>query len=181
MKKALAVIMALMMCFAMTACSSDDGGDEEHYKVQDIEIGTPFGEFVSTDLEGNEVTQEIFGEKDVTIVNVWATYCLPCIAEMSQLEALKQRLPDNAQIIGIVRDSDEGEDIIEDAHTVVDGTTTFTHILMSDSLKEALSDVEAVPTTFIVDKEGKIVCTPIVGAYVDTYEEEVNKYLDTLN
>ena len=181
MKKTLALILALLMCFVMTACGGSD--EDEHYEVQDIEIGSAFGDFTSVDLNGNEVTQDVFGEKDVTIVNVWGTYCLPCIMEMPLLVDLSGRLPDNAQVIGIVVDAAEGdEETIDDAKLIMgESIDAFTNILVSDSVKEAISSVEAVPTTFIVDREGKIVCTPIVGADVEAYEEAVNEYLKTLD
>ena len=41
--------------------------------------------FSSTDLNNHEITDEIFSAVDVTVVNVWATYCSPCIREMPDL------------------------------------------------------------------------------------------------
>ena len=41
-----------------------------------------FPEFKTTDTNGNEVTEKIFADKDITMVNVWGTFCGPCINEM---------------------------------------------------------------------------------------------------
>ena len=111
MKRVLALVLVFLMCFIMTNCSRDskEDGKDTHYKVEDIEIGTALGEFTSTDMEGNEVTSDIFGDKDVTIVNVWASYYFPCILEMPLLADLSKRLPDSAQIVGRVFDA-TGED-----------------------------------------------------------------------
>ena len=174
MKKILMVFMIAAMCFGLAAC-----GGSDHYEAEDIAAGTAFGSFVSTDLDGNEVTEAIFAEKDVTILNVWGTYCGPCKEEMPDLAKLSKELPDNAQIVGMVIDVPEGDaDMIAMAKEICkDTNVTFTNILMNDSVEKLLNSVEAIPTTFILDSEGKTVCAPIVGADVESYAKAVQEYL----
>lgn len=175
------------MCFAFAACGEsgdeDSGEDEYHYLVEDMATGTEIGSFVSSDLDGNEVTEAIFAEKDVTVLNVWATYCDPCKEEMPELAAWDEELPDNIQIIGAVIDVDEGNaDMIETAKAICKDTgVKYTNFVYTDSVDKMLTDVEAVPTTFILDKEGKTVCTPVIGNDVEAYKAAVQEYLDQLN
>ncbi len=188
MKRFMMFILTAAMCLALAACAKEaadrDTADEEteeeyHYQAEDMENGTAFGSFVSVDLEGNEVTEDIFADKDVTILNVWATYCGPCLNEMPELSRLSEELPDNAQIIGMVIDVTEGDsEMIATAKEICeDNRISYTNIVLTDSVLEALTAVQAVPTTFILDSSGKTVCRPIVGADVNSYKEAAREYL----
>ena len=46
--------------------------------------------FEAQDMDGNTVSSDIFGESKITMVNVWATYCNPCLSEMPELGELAQ-------------------------------------------------------------------------------------------
>ena len=175
------------MCFAFAACGDDTededyGEDEYHYLVEDMEAGTDIGSFTATDLDGNEVTESIFADKDVTVLNVWATYCDPCKEEMPDLGAWDKELPDNAQIVGIVIDVPEGDaEMIDTAKAICEDTgVKYKNIVYTDSVDKMLADVEAVPTTFILDSEGKTICTPVIGNDVEAYKKAVQEYLDQL-
>lgn len=198
MKKILVMIMTILMCVVLAACADDApsgeeaGEDDYHYAAEDMETGKNIGTFVSEDLNGNEVTEAIFGDKDVTILNVWATFCGPCIAEMPELAELAEGLPDNAQVIGIVIDAptagtEDGAAIelwggksgnVDLAKEICSETgVKYTNILASGTVSETFGFVEAVPTTFILDKSGNVICKPFVGANVEGYKKAVEEYL----
>lgn len=195
MKKFLTILLIMVMCITLAACasgsSSGDDEDDYHYAAEDMEIGTGIGSFTSEDMDGNEVSDAVFAEKDVTIINVWATFCGPCIEEMPELAALAGELPDNAQVIGIIIDTPPAgadndavnlwggaSDNIDLARQICDETgVKYTNILASDSVMQVFENVEAVPTTFIVDREGNTICTPFIGADVDGYRKAVEDYL----
>jgi len=67
--------------------------------------------FEATDLEGNAVSSDVFAQSKLTMLNVWATYCGPCLNEMPELDELATEY-DGAdfQLIGIISDVMEGED-----------------------------------------------------------------------
>ena len=50
----------------------------------------PFEAFTAADLEGNPVSEEIFKDYDLTMINIWATFCGPCISEMPDLGKLNE-------------------------------------------------------------------------------------------
>ena len=198
MKKLLIMIATILMCIVLAACagstSSGEADEEEdyHYAVEDLQTGTGLGTFTSVDLDGNEVTDEIFADKDVTVLNIWATFCGPCIGEMPDLAAMAEELPDNAQVIGIVIDAPtEGTESgaavdlwggeagnIDLAKEICQETgVKYTNILASESVSQTFEGVEAVPTTFILDKSGSVVCKPFVGANVEGYKKAVEEYL----
>ena len=49
-----------------------------------------FPSFETTDTKGNKVTEKIFADKEITMVNVWGTFCGPCINEMPELQKIYQ-------------------------------------------------------------------------------------------
>lgn len=198
MKKLLILITTILMCIVLAACANeapageDTEGEDTHYAVEDIEAGTGLGSFTSEDLDGNEVTEAIFADKDVTILNVWATFCGPCIEEMPELAALAEELPDNAQVIGVVIDAPPAgtkdgtavdlwggnADNIDLAKEICGETgVKYTNILASESVSKAFESVEAVPTTLILDRSGNTICKPFLGADVDGYKKAVEDYL----
>ena len=137
--------------------------------------------FTTKDLDGNMVTEDIFGEKDLTVVNIWGTFCPPCIAEMPDLGEWADAMPDNVQIVGLIVDISGDEDT---QHHDLAVTITqkagaeFMHLIANEDFNDILNQVVGVPTTLFVDKEGNLVGTPIVGANVDGYKTFAEDYLN---
>lgn len=122
-----------------------------------------FQTFTDTDLEGNAVTQAVFENYDLTIVNIWATWCGPCVSEMKDLEELHQSLPENANIIGICIDALDSPDTAK--QILADNGVTFTQLTGSGELQDDLLNyIMAVPTTLFIASDGSIVGDPIEGA-----------------
>ncbi len=130
-------------------------------------------EFTAEDLNGNPVDQSVFAKADVTMVNIWATYCGPCLSEMPELGELAAAYQDKGvQIIGVVSDVMPAADgsysskDIANAQSLVDKTgAAYLHLLPSDTLYAAMmTDVYAVPTTLFYDKNGELLGEAYVGA-----------------
>ena len=119
-------------------------------------------QFVTTDMEGNTVTQEIFSAYDLTMVNVWATWCGYCIEEMPEFPALKEMLPENANLITICDDAALEPELTAKILEIV-GANFPTLVATEGMYSGILSDVYAFPTTFFIDSEGNKVGDPIVG------------------
>lgn len=203
MKKALALIFAILMivsCFA--ACGgkdtvSDDttttsSGIEGIKKpVEDLD-GVKYGsfeKFKAVDLAGNTFDESIFKGKKLTMINIWATFCRPCINEMPDLATLNEEYADKGfQVIGIVCDvtySGDGYDssLYESALDVIEITgANYTNLLPSDSLDMIkLREVYSVPETVFVDENGKIIGESYVGSRsLDGWKEIVDGILESL-
>ena len=138
--------------------------------------------FEGTDLNGNTVSQAIFSQSKLTMVNVWATYCNPCLTEMPGLGELAAEY-DKAefQIIGIVSDVIEGNDQSLAENLVEQTSANYTHLLLNESIYYGLlMDVTAVPTTFFIDEDGMLLDT-VVGAMKKTaWEDKINGLLESL-
>ena len=98
------IIFACVAAAAMVFVNQDAKKAEEGKRLPGTtkEAVKPFGEFEVTDLDGKKVDKSIFQEADVTMVNVWATFCNPCLEEMPYLAELSKEYDSkNVQIIGL--------------------------------------------------------------------------------
>ncbi len=139
--------------------------------------------FEAQDMEGNAVSSEIFSEAKLTMVNVWATYCNPCLREMPGLgELAVEYASDEFQIVGVISDVLEGSDqrTLDYAADLVEQTSAdYTHLLLNESLYYALlTDVSAVPTTFFIDEDGVILDTVVGSMEKSAWEEKINELLE---
>ena len=138
--------------------------------------------FSATDLDGNTIDQSMLADYDLTMVNVWATFCGPCIKEMPDLGALSQEYQDKGvQIIGLVSDvlNSDGtinEEQVQTARDIVSETgAAYTHLLPSEDLYGVLSQIQYVPTTFFVDSTGAQVGSAVISA------QSKDKWIETID
>ncbi|NCE64342.1 TlpA family protein disulfide reductase [Pseudoflavonifractor sp. 524-17] len=117
--------------------------------------------FSATDLEGNPVDQSILSGCDLTMVNVWGTFCPPCKEEMPYLAELHEEYAGRGfQIVGLVsdvlnQDGSINQDQVASAREIAQATgADYLHLLPSEDLFFLLSQVYALPSTFFVDSEG---------------------------
>ena len=140
-----------------------------------------FPAFTTVDLEGNTVTNDVFAGKKLTVVNIWGTFCGPCINEMPELAQWDAEMPEGVQIIGLVSDLTSADDAetLEMAKAICEKTgVVFPSLIANDDFFPLLSGVIGVPTTVFVNGDGVIVGEPIVGANVPAYKQFVEDYLN---
>ena len=123
------------------------------------------------DLDGNEVDESIFADYDYTVIDIWGTYCDPCIAAMPDNEALYQKWKDKGVgFVGIVIDVQD-EDMTSDPEQVKTAKlieeeqgTTYPCLQMSKEWDPLISQVMAIPCYFVVDSKGEPVTNLIIAA-----------------
>ncbi len=130
------------------------------------------GEFSMEDIEGNTYTQDMFADYSLTMVNVFTTWCTPCINEIPDLEKLRNEMADQGvNVVGIALDaidasgSADGE-AVEKAKILAEQTGVTYPFLIPDAgyLNGRLMGINAVPETFFVDKDGTIVGETYTGS-----------------
>lgn len=139
--------------------------------------------FEAADMEGNEVSSSIFSEAKLTMINVWATYCNPCLQEMPDLGELSGEYDSGEfQIIGVISDVQEGadQDTLDKASSLIEQTgADYPHLLLNESLYEAmLTEVTAVPTTFFFDSNGMVLDTLVGSRDKDEWKEIIDALLE---
>lgn len=196
-KKYAALCAALLLISTATGCAgtsnnsketentvsspaADSTQAEDTQTAQDDTVAA-FPAFTATDLDGSTVTEGIFSEKDLTVLNIWGTFCGPCIGEMPELGEWAGEMPENVQIIGLIIDIN-GEEDTEHHDLAVEITrqagVDFPNLIANEDFAPILKDVIGVPTTLFIDGEGNLVGDPIIGADVDGYKSFVEDYLN---
>ena len=104
MKKFL--ILAAAACLLLSACGqAAPAAEPSPGQSEAAETAGILSDFSTTDLDGSAADESIFAEYKLTMVNIWATFCGPCLQEMPDLGALHQEYQDQGfQIVGIVTD-----------------------------------------------------------------------------
>lgn len=178
MKKLLSIFLSvLMLTLFFTSC--DKNKIENEPETTDSEVSTADGilsDFESTDINGNVVDESVFKGKKITMINIWATFCGPCINEMPDLGKINRDYADKGfQIIGIPVDITDyygnlDENQVSLAKEIIDETgADYLHIMPSVSLNSAkLSQVTSVPETIFVDENG----CQIGESYIGSRSEE---------
>ena len=137
-----------------------------------------FPAFEGKDLDGNTVkSSDLFSGKAVTVVNFWFTTCGPCVGELGDLDALNKELSGKGgALIGINAFTLDGnEAAISDAKDVLTQSGATYQNVYFDSGSEAGKFVESIyayPTTYVVNRSGRIVGDPIVGAVTGKAQAE---------
>ena len=107
------------------------------------------------------------------MVNVWGTFCGPCINEMPDLGKISEDYKDKGvRVIGVICDTydyaknENLPETVQSAKNIVAETgASYTHILPSASLNKAkLDTIYSVPTTYFLDEDGAIIGSEYVGA-----------------
>lgn len=164
-KKMITALLAAVLALSLiTGCSSPKTSGEGNSQQTGADVSS-VGDFTTQDLNGNTVTQDIFKEHELTMVNIFTTWCSPCVSEMPDLEKLYQQMKDkDVGVVGVVLDvlNEKGEieeESLEQAQLLVQKTGVTYPIILPDStdLNGRLSSIDAFPETFFVDKNGNIV------------------------
>lgn len=207
MRKLFAIMLAVMMAFGLvlmpgcgakndnlsserdqTRTSEQNQGEDQRAEEEPPSIGLI--SFRTQDIDGNEVNQDIFKDYPLTLVNVWGTYCGPCLEEMPYLGELhKEYEAKGVNIVGIVIDAqDEDLQILEDQRDLVKEIVAktgadYTHLVVSNDLIDSvLTQFDAIPASFFVDSDGNIVSEFYIGSrskedWVDIIETTMEEQL----
>ena len=128
--------------------------------------------FTATDLNGAAVTSEIFAKNKVTMLNIWGTFCGPCIREMPDLAKVSEANKLNGvEVVGIVidildRKGNVDSRIKSSGEAIIKQTgANYTHIVPNPEMFGGLlKGIQAVPTTIFVDSNGKQIGEAYLGS-----------------
>jgi peroxiredoxin len=129
--------------------------DSDPWKALEIErlAEAPASNFTLSALEGGYVKLSDFKGR-VVLINFWATWCLPCKAEMPSMERTYAKYKDQGLTILAVNMREEGEKVKE---FVKDKKFSFPILLDTKGRVSYQYQVKSIPVTYIVNKEGKAV------------------------
>lgn len=142
-----------------------------------------FKNMKTTDLNGEEVDSGIFAENKLTVVNVWGTWCTPCVNEIPELEEVSKAYEGKGVAIkGLLYEMEAGvndesraaaEDILARAGAEYQQLTASQEMHESDLLQ----GLQAFPTTYFVDSEGNIIGQIEGSSDAEGWKEIIEEYL----
>jgi len=104
-------------------------------------------------IDGKPLTLADYKSK-VILLNFWATWCGPCRAEIPDLVELQNKYKDQLQVIGIVVDDDDEEAIRKFAEKF---GINYPIAIATDEMRNEYGGIPALPTSFVLDGEGRVV------------------------
>ena len=168
MKKLFSVLLAVLMLAALCGIASAETGIG-------IEPGETMPDFTATLTDGTAVTlSELLKEKDLVVLNLFASFCKPCEKEFPEMEKIYQANRDRMEIVALSAYSEDTMEVIADykeSHAL-----SFPMGLTGEDL--SFLEISGYPTTIIIDHNGKVGLVK-VGAFVGEgeFEEKVNYFL----
>lgn len=150
-------------------------------------VATDLSNLQTMDIDGKEFSGKNFSDYDLTMVNVFATWCSPCVQEIPDLAEIQKEMKDKGvNIVGVVTDTvdqtGENQEALEKAKLIRERSKAEYPFLIPDksNFNGRLSGIQAFPETFFVDKKGQIVGETYSGshnkkAWMEIIEKELAK------
>ena len=138
---------------AAAGALADPGAGAEKVTLRFFREPKPAPAFTMTDLDGREISPASLRGK-VVIVNFWATWCGPCRAEVPDLVALQDKYRDTLQVIGISED-EGGVEVVK--RFAAEHKINYPVVMMTPEIEQRYPGISALPTSFILDREARVV------------------------
>jgi thiol-disulfide isomerase/thioredoxin len=149
-------------------------------------LGKPAPDFALEDLEGKKVSLASYRGKTI-MINFWATWCGPCKIETPWLVELRREYaPKGFEILGISAENDDlapddkkgwAKDKTAIAAFVHQEHMPYPVLINGDSISDAYGGLEAMPTSFFVDRNGKVVAVQMGITSKDDLAAKIEKAL----
>ena len=157
----LAVALAGMV---LSAPAAADKSELDH-QLKVMADRTAFAGFSLPDLNGRTHTPDELRGK-VAILNFWAVWCPPCREEMPSLERLRKRLADKPLVVVAIAQGETSESVRAYLGTLKPAPN-FLNLLDADWSTTTAYGVRGLPTSFILDKHGRIAFQALGGREFD--------------
>ena len=171
-KKILILGMALMVAAGISACNASsktssseattteskqaDAKAEDSKQAESDKEDKKFPEFTAKTVSGEDISSDLFKDSKLTVVNVWGSWCGPCVQEVPELQKLYESMKDkDVNVIGLAQDAGTDLDAVKE---IIDkNKVTYQNIVPEGATEDFVMSIMAFPTTFFVDSDRNIV------------------------
>ena len=132
-------------------------------------------------MDGNVIkSEDFYKEKSLTLVNVWGTFCGPCKEEMPDLAKLYEDYKDKVNFLGVVVDTNVSMDtnVGEAQQIIKESGVNYKNIMPNPTTEDTLVNITAMPTTFFVNSDGKVLGGFVGKADKDSLAATIDKLLE---
>lgn len=144
-------------------------------------VGFNISGFSTVDLYGNEVNSSILGEYELTVFNLWATWCSPCLSEMPHLQKLYENYePQGVNVVGLLSEGNGSTPSSAKALCESKGYTYPTLRYVTDNTLKALVNASGgyIPVTYAVNSKGEVLEYYVGGMTYNQFVAFVERNLD---
>lgn len=170
-----AMLLVLTLFLILAACSYSDAprsASASSLKPSGERKAAP--DFSLKDADGRTVRLSDYRGR-VVLLNFWATWCGPCKIEIPWFNELqKQHKQSGFDVIGISMD-EEGWEVVKPF--IADIGVNYRILMGDDSTAELYGGVDSLPTSFVIDREGKIASIHVGLVSKSDYENEIEELL----
>lgn len=194
-KKILILGMALMLAAGISACNASsktssseattteskqaDAKAEDSKQAESDKEDKKFPEFTAKTVSGEDISSDLFKESKLTVVNVWGSWCGPCVQEIPELQKLYESMKDkDVNVIGLAQDAGTDLDAVKE---IIDkNKVTYQNIVPEGATEDFVMSLMAFPTTFFVDSDRNIVGVIQGGRNLEAFTAAVEGVLEKL-
>ena len=194
-KKILILGMALMLAAGISACNASsktssseattteskqaDAKAEDSKQAESDKEDKKFPEFTAKTVSGEDISSDLFKDSKLTVVNVWGSWCGPCVQEIPELQKLYESMKDkDVNVIGLAQDAGTDLDAVKE---IIDkNKVTYQNIVPEGATEDFVMNLMAFPTTFFVDSDRNIVGVIQGGRNLEAFTAAVEGVLEKL-
>jgi len=165
MSKQIVLFIAMLLMLAATHVLADAEESDLGYQFSPVTPLIVAPDFTLEDMDGESYELHDYRGK-VVLVNFWATWCPPCRKEMPALEALYRKLDGNSFAVLAINQWEDPDHVF--AYTgELNVFPTFPILFDPESEISALYGVKGLPTSFLIDKKGRLAYRAVGGRAFD--------------
>ncbi len=172
-RRNIGVLLSVSAIFSLCGCSGNSSANGRASAKSDNRKPAP--DFTLTDANGTSVKLSDYRGK-VVLLNFWATWCGPCQVEIPWFIEFEQEYKSKGfEVVGVSMDEDGWKAV---KPYVAEHKVNYRVLLGNDTVTQLYGGVESLPTTFIIDRDGKFAFSPHVGlAGKNEYLSEIQSLL----